>query len=117
MFGATNSLSLAASAIWRGRQHQDLDYQMDGSGELGASIAAHHHASEVAVLAEHGFTPESYNAAIRRAIGTESYAAYRWLTDLSVDPDWVDNNTFVCTNGYPGHPEAEYSSVAYLKGA
>lgn len=116
MFNADDRLSRAASAIWRSFEHEQAEYDMDGSGELGPVIARHLHEGRVAMLRVFGFTPESYNKALRERLAPDyprmSYRAFNLLGILEVEPmdEWLDNNTFVDTGG-------ELSSLAYLKGA
>lgn len=123
MTAPNNRLSLAASAIWGQRENAWQDYAMDGSGDCGPLIEKAHRSFEVAALAEHGYTPESYNQALRdRLVGGDypqmTYATYRLLGDLEVETDEEHaDGEVVCTLGYPGHPGAENSTIGYLKGA
>lgn len=108
MFGATDRLSLAASAIWRRSEWEE---------------SRHVQEARIEALAELGFTPESYTEALRARLAPDypamSYSVFNLLAVLEVQPmdEWVDDHTFVCTLGYEGHPGAEFSSLAYLKGA
>lgn len=88
MLGATDNLSRAASAVLRVEEFAFMDYEMDGSGECGGLIAAHHEACKVAAVEAEGFTPESYNAALRERLAPEyprmSYRTYDILRTLEV---------------------------------
>jgi hypothetical protein len=123
MFNADNRLSMAASAIWNSYEQEDQEMSLDGSGELGGRIARGMQEWRLKVIGEFGFTPKSYNEALRRSLCGEeyphmSYGTYQLLSILEVESleEYDDHHTVVCTLGYPGHPGAEYSTIAYLKG-
>lgn len=117
-----NRLSMAAGEIWNQGKYEWQDYAMDGSGDCGPLIAKGHQISRIAILERWGYTPQEYNQELRdRMCGEEypkmSYNVFCLLGELEVEPmdEWLDHNTVVCTLGYPGHPGAEYSTLAYLK--
>jgi len=109
--------SRCASELWRFSQNEFMDYELDGSGDCGPLIARAHQVSKLAILERHGFTPATWSALLDERLGG-GYGNYLLRLEIEVEPmdEWLDNNTFVCTLGYPGHPGAEYSSIAYLKG-
>lgn len=104
----SDRLSRAASAIWKFNEHTWMDYEMDGSGDCGPLIAKAHQTSRVAILEEHGFTPEAYNEALNERLDSK----WLYFSGLEVQPmdEWLDDNTFVYTGA------GEYSSLSYLKG-
>jgi hypothetical protein len=113
---ADDRLSKAASAVWCIREQAHMDYQMDGSGELGHEIGQAHNAFEVKAIEEQGFTVQEYNEALRAVFAPEyphmTYGAYSWLEALEAQTpeEWHNDNTYIDTGG-------ELSSISFLMGA
>ena len=123
MFGADNRLSMAASAVWMSHEQEMQELSLDGSGELGGVISRGMQAHRVEIVESFGFTPKEYNDELRRRMCGEEYPrmshnVHHFLSALEVESmeEYDDHHTVVCTLGYPGHPGAEYSTLAYLKG-
>lgn len=130
MFGHhDNRLSLAASAVWRTRFNDPMDeWAMSVCPEVGPLIAAHDRSAVLAAIKEQGFTPGSYNEALReRLCGDEyphmSYRVYTLLSFLEVEnvcPECgaaLDVKTFETRNYGGGYDtfvrcsECEYGEV------
>lgn len=93
MFGThDNRLSMAASAVWRTRMHDDPmdDWACSVCPEVRPLIAAHERTAVLTAISEQGFTPGSYNQALRdRLCGEEyphmSHHVYTLLSFLEVE--------------------------------
>jgi len=116
MFGATDNLSKAASRIWLAETQPDPYDAMGYDADCGPLIERSHQIWKLRVLAEYGFTPETYNAELRqRMCGDEypkmSYSVFHLLRTLEVESplDWYLSHTSVETCG-------EQSSLGYLYG-
>lgn len=88
---ANDRLSKAASAVWNIEEHAWMDYELDGSGECGALIAASHERSKLLAVGEQGFTADTYNAELRKRLAPEhpkmSYRTYCLLGLLEIRQD------------------------------
>lgn len=110
MFNADDRASRCASALWSHHQWEHADYEMDGSGELGDRIAKGHQLQKVAILEEHGFTPETWTALLNERL-SECFTNHYIRAAIEVEPmeSWVKHNTYVYAMG-------EWSSLAFLEG-
>lgn len=88
---ATDNLSRAASAVWRSRNHEHMDYMLDGSGELGGHIHRYHEKVRVELVEDCGYTATSYNTELRARLAPDyprmSYRIYDLLTVLEVEDE------------------------------
>lgn len=65
MKNANSNLSMAATAVLRGIRGICEDIRMDDSGECAGLITRHHEVIIRSKLAELGFTPDSFDRAIK----------------------------------------------------
>lgn len=88
------ALSRAAGAVLAVERDSWQDYEMDGSGELGGRIYAHHERTKLAAVQREGFaTAAAWNAKVREALvgadGTMSYRTYDLLRSLEIDEEAI----------------------------